>query len=155
VTPARPKRARGETPRTLREEKALKIKAAVIKGSRLPPPMLCCLGRDKKTGKTRWQLAKQYRYKDGSGDIIIPKGFVFDLASVPRMLWWLIAPFELSVVAALVHDYLCCTGGVKGRYTPLAAHQIFYTIMRAENVAAWRAVPAYFGVILFGPKRWT
>ena len=37
--------------------------------------------------------------------ITAPKGFVTDLASVPRAMWWLIAPFDVAR-AAIIHDLL-------------------------------------------------
>lgn len=38
--------------------------------------------------------------------ITIPKGFEWDLASVPRFLWWLMSPDVDSEIAYLIHDYL-------------------------------------------------
>ena len=38
--------------------------------------------------------------------LLIEEGFEFDLASVPRAAWSIIAPFELGQVAPLVHDHL-------------------------------------------------
>lgn len=38
--------------------------------------------------------------------INIPKGFEWDLASVPRFLWWLMSPDVDSEIAYLIHDYL-------------------------------------------------
>ena len=37
--------------------------------------------------------------------ITVPSGFVTDLASVPRAMWWLIAPFDVAR-AAIIHDLL-------------------------------------------------
>ena len=37
--------------------------------------------------------------------IKVPTGFVTDLASVPRALWWAIAPFDVAR-AAIIHDLL-------------------------------------------------
>ncbi len=37
--------------------------------------------------------------------ITVPNGFVTDLASVPRAMWWLIAPFDVAR-AAIIHDLL-------------------------------------------------
>lgn len=37
--------------------------------------------------------------------ITVPTGFVTDLASVPRAMWWLIAPFDVAR-AAIIHDLL-------------------------------------------------
>ena len=38
--------------------------------------------------------------------ITIPKGFEWDLASVPKFLWWLMSPDVDSEIAYLIHDYL-------------------------------------------------
>ena len=38
--------------------------------------------------------------------IKIPKGYVWDLASVPRFLWWLFPPDNDAEIAFLIHDYL-------------------------------------------------
>ena len=37
--------------------------------------------------------------------ITVPTGFVTDLASVPRAMWWAIAPFDVAR-AAIIHDLL-------------------------------------------------
>ncbi len=37
--------------------------------------------------------------------ITVPTGFVTDLASVPRAMWWAIAPFDVAR-AAIIHDIL-------------------------------------------------
>lgn len=39
-----------------------------------------------------------------------PKGFVTDLASVPRGLWWVFPPFGRWTEAAIVHDWLYSQG---------------------------------------------
>jgi len=38
--------------------------------------------------------------------IVIPNGYVWDLASVPRFLWWLFPPDSDAEIAFLIHDYL-------------------------------------------------
>lgn len=38
--------------------------------------------------------------------IVVPKGFVTDLASVPRKLWSLLSPIDSYMTAAILHDYL-------------------------------------------------
>lgn len=40
-----------------------------------------------------------------SGKITAPKGLKTDMASVPRFMWWLIAPFDVAR-AAVIHDVL-------------------------------------------------
>lgn len=48
-------------------------------------------------------VLEEYRYKD----IIIPEGFVFDGASIPKWLRWKFDPFdERWIIAACIHDWL-------------------------------------------------
>ena len=37
--------------------------------------------------------------------IMIPKGFIFDGASVPRFLWPLLDPFGILLIPGLIHDF--------------------------------------------------
>lgn len=48
----------------------------------------------------------------GYGTFLIPRGYEFDGASVPRLFWGLLGymPFGLHIVAALEHDWLCDIG---------------------------------------------
>ena len=121
-----------------------------IAGSRLPPPILTYRGAG------RWRLEVAYTYADGETAITVPAGFELDLASVPRVFWSLIAPFELSIVAPLVHDFLYRHGGKTAArtYTRAEADALFRRIMTAESVPAWRATLAYFAVRLFGRGAW-
>lgn len=85
--------------------------------------------------------------------VFIPEGFTFDLASIPRFLWPLVGPFELSIEAPLVHDYLYRRGGL-GYYTRRQADRIFREVMKEEGIAAWRRWPAWLAVRLFGFTGW-
>lgn len=85
--------------------------------------------------------------------IIIHAGFRFDLASVPRALWWAVAPFELSLVAPLVHDFLY-RGNMFGVYTRAQADKIFEQFMKEEGVGWVRRKAAYAAVRLVGGKHW-
>ncbi len=47
------------------------------------------------------------RFQLSNGDVItIPKGFVWDLSSVPRPLWWLLPPDGDFAPAYIIHDFL-------------------------------------------------
>lgn len=61
--------------------------------------------------ESSWRLDAPFRWQTGGTRLAVPVGWRFDLASVPRMFWTLIAPFELSLAAALVHDFLYRTAG--------------------------------------------
>jgi hypothetical protein len=43
---------------------------------------------------------------DGAQQFSVPPGFVTDLASIPRTLWWWQAPHEGTMAPAIVHDFL-------------------------------------------------
>ncbi len=127
-----------------------------VVASRLPAPVLTYLG-----GR-RWRLETDYLYDDGDHRITVPAGFEFDLSSVPRAFWSLIAPFELSIVAPLVHDFLYKYGGepppgsVQPRrsYTRRDVDDMFRSIMEKEGVAPWRRRLAYWAVRTFGQWAW-
>ena len=127
-----------------------------IAESRLPPPILSYVGGD------RWHLEADYAYRDAETTITIPRGFEFDLSSVPRLLWWLIAPFELSVAAPLLHDFLYLYGGrppsgsvVPARiYNRAEVDAMFRGIMRKEGVASWRRALGYLAVRACGRSAW-
>lgn len=109
-----------------------------------------------------WMLLDDYvismTLEDGAAVVIeIPYGFRFDLASVPRWLWWIIAPFELSLPAPLVHDALYRWKGVIDTPIPRVltrkdADDIFLAIMESEEVSRWRRRSAYRAVRMFAPR---
>lgn len=47
-----------------------------------------------------------YQAYDGELEITVPVGFITDLASIPRQLWWWQSPFEATMAPAILHDYL-------------------------------------------------
>jgi hypothetical protein len=57
----------------------------------------------------RWQLTENWRYKttiDGKEEeLVIPAGFDFDGASIPRPFWALLSPTGLLLIPGLIHDY--------------------------------------------------
>lgn len=116
--------------------------------------------------RCRWILHQGYTYSSGPHHIWIRPGFAFDLASIPRLVWWLIAPFELSICAPLVHDYLYSCGGkfqhdskvamwgCRLWYTRAETDALFLRIMCEEGVPRWRRTLAYVAVRLFGWLSW-
>ncbi len=53
----------------------------------------------------RWMLIEDWEYLLGTIRIFIPKGFVFDGASIPKLFTAVYAPTGYLFIAALVHDY--------------------------------------------------
>lgn len=105
-----------------------------------------------------WALVEDYHLPCAGFNLRIPAGYQFDLASVPRFFWRVIAPFELSLIAPLVHDFLYQYKGHPpegsvdpGRtFTRKEADQLFLELMRREGVVRWRQAMAYAAVRTFG-----
>ena len=105
--------------------------------------------------------------------ITCKKGFVTDLASVPRAIWWLIAPWDIAR-AAIIHDLLYkrirqyrAKEGVLDSHlnanfvvntyntAKKASDKVFLAAMLDADppVAKWKIYSAYYAVVLCG--RWS
>ena len=102
--------------------------------------------------------------------ISVKKDFVTDLASVPRMCWAFVAPWDVAR-AAIIHDLLYkrirqyrvkCSKSLKNYEDPKvireakkASDDVFHMAMKdAEpSVARWKIAAAYYSVRMFG--RWS
>jgi hypothetical protein len=124
-----------------------------IEGSGLRGPRLTYL-----PAMGAWRLDRSYRYFDEVNDVVlrVPQGFIFDLASVPRVLWPVIAPFELSLVAPLLHDFLYRAGGRTSvrDYTRAEVDRLFLRAAIEEGVPRLKASVAYRMVRMFGFTAW-
>jgi Protein of unknown function (DUF1353) len=59
-------------------------------------------------GKDHWRVLTPFSYKiDEESWVTIPKGYLTDGASVPRLFWNMIPPWGPYGQAAVVHDLLC------------------------------------------------
>lgn len=54
----------------------------------------------------RWELLEDLGYQGKTDSVTVPKGFVTDFASVPRLLVWLLPRYGQWTQAAVLHDYL-------------------------------------------------
>ena len=53
----------------------------------------------------QWELAECWRYQlNEQHELIIPKGFRFDGASIPRIFWAFLSPTGLLLIPGLLHD---------------------------------------------------
>ena len=100
--------------------------------------------------------------------ITVKKDFVTDLASVPRMCWAFIAPWDVAR-AAIIHDllYKRIRQHRKAHSKSLgedmevvnkakkASDDVFHMAMKDANppVAKWKIAAAYYSVRMFG--RWS
>ena len=54
----------------------------------------------------KWRLLEDFCYQLPDGTkIVVPKGFEFDGASVPRLFWIIMSPVGLLFIPGLIHDY--------------------------------------------------
>ena len=70
----------------------------------------------------KWKVHEEWYHttdalEGGKKTIVIPKNFVFDGASVPRLFWSLFTPAGLLLVPGLIHDYAyqCDKLWIRGR----------------------------------------
>ena len=99
--------------------------------------------------------------KVSSSRISVPKGFVTDLASVPRVVWNIVAPWDIAR-AAIIHDLLYkkirlyrAGGGDDNQLIKKAkdaSDNVFLMAMKDANpsVSSWKIRSAYWSVRLFG-----
>ena len=95
-----------------------------------------------------WRLLQALSF----GDILVPRGFVTDFASVPRALWWLYPPWGRYGPAAVVHDFeyrrqirtraeadALFLAGMAVLRVPAARRWTIYLALRCFGGFAWRA----------------
>jgi len=84
----------------------------------------------------------------------LPSGYQF-VASVPRLFWIFISPFELGIRAPLIHDYLYFLNE-KGTcpFSRRSVDKFFYRLMLEEGLPQWRATCGYVAVRLGGWTKW-
>ena len=97
-----------------------------------------------------------------TGRISCKKGMKTDLASVPRIVWALISPWDVAR-AAIIHDHLYAALRLYWQDVEIfdymtwkkgkdLADKIFLMGMKSADpkVPAWKMYPAYWAVRLFG-----
>ena len=56
-------------------------------------------------GVRNWELAEDYSYELNDKKFVIPAGFKFDGASIPKFLHPFLSPVGVLLIGGLVHDY--------------------------------------------------
>lgn len=93
-----------------------------------------------------------------------PVGWLFDMASSPRWLWWFISPLDLGVVGVFIHDVItehqghldglyidACDSISDKRISKKDCDQMFLQVMLAEKVPPFKAYCAYYTIRLLKP----
>jgi hypothetical protein len=56
-------------------------------------------------GVRQWEIAEDFKYKLQNEEFVIPAGFTFDGASVPKFLATWLSPTGVLLMGGLIHDY--------------------------------------------------
>ena len=56
-------------------------------------------------GVRHWEIAKDFEFELNSNKYVIPAGFKFDGASIPKFLHMFLSPVGVLLIGGLVHDY--------------------------------------------------
>jgi len=109
------------------------------------------LVKDLMNGK--FELFSDYVYKTKEYLIKVPKGFVTDYASIPKLLRAIILPYGKHSGASVVHDYLY-SKGCELNIERKKADKIFLEILKEEGVNPILARLMYIAVRVFGKIRY-
>lgn len=89
-------------------------------------------------------------YEIGDEVDTVPAYFRTDFASIPKLLWFIDAPYRAEYVyASIWHDYRY---SCPGELTRKDIDDIFYSLLIAENASTWSAIKMYIAVRIFGEK---
>jgi len=56
-------------------------------------------------GTRNWEIAEDFHYSLNGENFVIPKGFKFDGASIPKFLASFLSPVGVLLIGGLIHDY--------------------------------------------------
>ena len=56
-------------------------------------------------GTRHWEIANDFKYELNGKEFVIPAGFKFDGASIPKFLHPFLSPVGVLLIGGLVHDY--------------------------------------------------
>lgn len=99
-----------------------------------------------------YELKSDFKAFDGKRTYIVPKGFLTDFASIPRLLWPVFNPNEIKVIPpAILHDFMyACPNDV----SRAEADSIFYSALIDNLVNPVKAYTYYLAVRLMGWKHY-
>jgi hypothetical protein len=103
-----------------------------------------------------WRVHEDLTVTLSNGELlVIPKGFITDLSSVPKPLWSIFPPFGDFLLASLVHDYLYVVRYKNNR--KFADKEMLKISMKLHNSSRLKILDnklRYLAVRLFGWVYW-
>jgi len=87
-------------------------------------------------------------------DIIVPKGFICDGASIPRVFWSIVGhPLSGGPLrAAVIHDHLCLQSTTRAERR--FADTVFYWVLERCGVPYWRRLALFLAVRVYATFIW-
>ena len=98
------------------------------------------------SGPEEWELLEPLAYRGRRDRFVVPAGFRTDLATVPRVVVWLVPRWGLYTRAAVLHDWLCTVGIATGVVTARDADGLFRRVLRESGVPVLRRWLMWCGV---------
>ena len=101
------------------------------------------------------RLLRPLRVRLPSRTVTVPKGYLSDGASVPRILWRLLSPpiDPITLTPSIVHDWLYDHGSALG-LTRIEADAWYADALHQNGYPAWKCLLTYAGTRLGGGSRW-
>lgn len=100
-----------------------------------------------------WEVIEDFGYTSEllNKDIIVPKGYFTDLASVPRLMRWIVPVANAkNRKAAVVHDYLCTHGVELGIVSDQKqADLVFREALGVSGLGKFKSGAMYYPVRTF------
>lgn len=114
------------------------------------------------TGTRHWEVADDWQFTIMGEDYIIPQGFRFDGASIPKFLHTWLSPTGVLLMGGLIHDYAYKYATLlksdqketMGKITQKQADQIFRDINIEQNGFHFLNYLAYYALRLGGWVAW-
>jgi len=114
------------------------------------------------TSTRNWTITKDWKYKIDGNEYVIPKGFQFDGASIPKFMRTFFSPVGVLLIGGLVHDYMykytaCKPSITKGSLLLVdqkKADQIFRDINIEVNGFYFMNYLAYWSLRIGGFVAW-
>jgi len=97
----------------------------------------------------RWTLTAPFSFSVDGQEYVVPINFWTDFASVPRIIWPLISPYDLGV-GPIPHDFGYFTGRKDKDYWD----RVLLACGEKDKVVGWKRVAAFYAVDWFGGSTW-
>lgn len=99
-----------------------------------------------------WTLEQPYERATSIGPVVVPQGFVTDLASTPNTVWSALPRWGRWSGAAVIHDFFYRTK--PAGLTRYRADRVLLELMRADGVRYGDSMLIFKAVREFGDAAW-